>query len=132
MSMYTMIMGRNPFCPLLLGAVGITSETIEQYPLGRIRDAYTNSEGTKVFVLHRNYGDEGEGKRVNDAIAKNPNFVRQYQVTPEENTYQIWEFNVPPQYQVKMKEIASMSDNTPCFEAFLKVIKDMGEGRILL
>ena len=61
-SLYNMLMGRNPFSPVLLGILGITDETKDQWPLGRIRDVYTNEAADRIFVLHRNYG---EGDEVN-------------------------------------------------------------------
>lgn len=130
MSLYNMLMGRNPFSPYLLAAIGITSETAEQYPLGRIRDVYTNAEATKVFILHRNYGEAG--LPFDDAMAKNPNYVQKLladQRTGKETTFWLYEFNVPAIGKDIAKEVAQNSDTIPAFDRYQMAIEDMAAGK---
>lgn len=122
-----MIMQTNPFTPLLLGAIGITKETVEQYPLGRFRDAYTNDEGNRIFILHRNYGTDGAA--VLEAMAKHPLYVGN-QTAHDDSTYGVWEFRVDERFAALIKEIAERSaPNIPKFQQYMQMIKDMGEGK---
>ena len=126
MSLYNMLMGRNPFAPYLLAALGITHETAELYPLGRIRDVYTNDAADKIFLLTRNYGEEYT--YVDEALAKHPTFI-QKTTTPGDSTYTIYEFGVPEPTQAMVKEIAENSDNTPAMDRYLQAIRDMSEDK---
>lgn len=125
MSLYTMLMGRNPYSPVLLGALGITMETVEQYPLGRIRDVSTNDAADRIFILTRNYGEEWE--HVDQALSKHPNYVQKYSESDE--TYSTYEFTVPDDTQSVVKELAELSDNTPPFKRYIQAIEDFGSGK---
>lgn len=126
MSLYNMIMGRNPMSPHLLACLGITMETAEKYPLGRIRDVTTNDAGDRVFILTRNYGTEWE--HVDAALAKHPNYITKKQETVD-STYTTYEFSVPEETKKHVKEMAEMGDNTPPMERYRQLIDDMGKGK---
>lgn len=122
--LYSMLMGRNPFAPYLLASLGITMETQEKYPLGRIRDVYTNDAADRIFILTRNYGEEWEW--VDEALAKHPTYIGK--TLCSDSTYSVYEFGVPqdiPGGPETVKEIAAQSDNTPAFDRYTQAIRDM-------
>lgn len=121
--LYSMLFGRNPASPYLLAFLGITQETAEQYPLGRIRDVYTNDEADRIFIFTRN-GEYEEYRHVDEALAKHPNFVRKF-VDDFDSTYATYEFTVPVEYQAEVKSVAENSDNTPPMEKFRKLLSDL-------
>jgi mevalonate kinase len=121
-----MLMGRNPFSPYLLAALGITQETAELYPLGRIRDVYTNDTADRVFILTRNYGEEYA--YIDEALAKHPTFIQKTTATGD-STYTIYEFGVPEPTKALVEEVAENSDNTPAMDRYLQAIKDMSEDK---
>ena len=126
MGLYNMLMGRNPFAPYLLASINITGETQEAYPLGRIRDVYTNNAADRVFILTRNYGEEWEW--VDEALAKHPTFIQKTTCAGDE-TYTVYEFGVPEETKKIVKEIASVSDNTPAMDRYLQAIQDMAANK---
>ena len=122
--MYNMLMGVNPVFGLLCGMVGITRENNREF--GRLRDAYINEAADRVFVLHRNYGEDGVPF---DAAAANlPTFVAKH-MDSRDDTYGYYEFAVPPKYRPAAIVIAEKSDTTPCLEKFHKLIADMQAGK---
>jgi hypothetical protein len=118
-------MGRNPAAPYLLASIDIVQETIDVYPLGRIRDVYTNDSGDKVFILTRNYGKEWE--HVDEALSKHPTFIRKF--SESDPTYTVYEFGVPEKFKIHVKIIADACDNTPAFERYRKAINDMADDK---
>jgi len=123
--LYNMLMGNNPFIPYLLGCIGITEETKDQYPLGRFRDVGVSEDGKTVFVLTRNYGEEWE--HVDEALATNPNFREK--VAESDETYSTYLFDTPTETLEVTQKIAELSDTGSPFERYLKAIKDFGEGK---
>ena len=123
--LYNMLMGRNPAAPYLLACIGITEETQQNYPLGRYRDTYTNENGDRVFIFTRNYGTEWEN--VDQALGSHPNFVQKF-ADDFDHTYTTYEFTVPENMSEIVKQIATMSDNTPPMVAYRKLISDMENG----
>ena len=123
MSLYNMIMGRNPFGPYLMGFLGFVQGAPQNAWLGCFRDVYTNDAGDRIFMLHRNYPESDE---FNQAIKAHPNFVAY--IPDSDNTYGVWEFTVPEQYAEAVREIALLSDNTPLMDRYRKLIDDMGRG----
>jgi hypothetical protein len=122
--LYNMLMGRNPLGPYLMAVLGFVKNAPKNAWLGRFRDVYTNDAADRIFILHRNYP---EGNEFNQAIKDHPNFVKYIPELTDE-TYGTWEFTVPEQHKDVVKEIASLSDNTPLMERFIKLIQDMGNG----
>lgn len=123
--LYQMLMGKNVFYQELLALVGLNDE--EKYPLGRFRDCYTNDQGSKVFVLTRNYG--AEGSFYDEKLFAHPNFVEKTADSFDE-TYTVYEFNVVGIMQLGIcYEIAKISDNTPAMARYEKLMKDIGEGK---
>lgn len=125
--LYNMLFGRNPVSSYLLAFLGITQETAEQYPLGRIRDVYTNDAADRIFIFTRN-SDYEEYSHVDEALAKHPNFVRKF-LDDFDRTYATYEFTVPPEYQEAINTIAENSDNTPPMEKFQKLMADFDAGK---
>lgn len=112
-------MGRNPFGGSLLYSLGILGTDI-----GRIRDVYTNDDGDKIFILHRNYGEDG--LQYDEIVKKHPNYVDKHPT--DDYSYWIYEFSIPEPFIGNVKDIASASNNTPAFDAYKKVISDMSNG----
>lgn len=126
--LYNSLMGRNPFAPHLLACIGITMETKDQYKLGRIRDVYTNADGSKVFILHRNYG--ADGQEYDDSMATHPQYVGKHiaDKTGKETTYWLYEFNVPADTLRLTQKIAELSDTTPAFDRYHQAISQFAAG----
>ena len=134
MSLFNMLMGTNPAAPYLFAFLGITGETAKKWPLGRIRDAYTNEEGSKIFVFTRN-GPSGIGLTPDerDAIEKNlrenhPNYVG-FEIDDFDQTYLTYEFDTPEEYLEQTKEIAAMTETEPPMVRFRRLISDMEAGK---
>ena len=124
--LYNMIMGPNPAAPYLFGIAGITQQNA--HLLGRLRDAWINAEGTRVFVLHRNYGEDGAA--ADAEAAKLPGYVGK--LLYEDGTYGHYEFAVPQDDErlaAFAKAIAARVDNTPCMERYRKLVDDMKAGK---
>ena len=121
--LYNMLMGHNPALPYLLGIVGITQQNA--HLLGRLRDAWISADGTRIFVLHRNYGPEGEA--ADAEAAKLPGYVGKT-LDVGDCTYGHYEYAVP-QDDEKLaafaRSLAKQTDNTPCMERYRKLIEDM-------
>lgn len=83
MSLYNMLMGRNPLGPYLMGYLGFVQGAPQNAWLGRFRDVYTNDEADRIFILHRNYPG---GNPSNQAIKQHPNFVG-YEPDSFDHTY---------------------------------------------
>jgi hypothetical protein len=120
--LYNMLMGRNPLGPYLMGVLGFVQGAPQNAWLGRFRDVYTNDEADRIFILHRNYGNE-----FTQAIKQHPNFIG-YEPDSFDHTYGVWEFTVPEDRAHIVKEIASLGDNTPLMDRYRKLIEDMGKG----
>jgi len=131
MSLFNMIMGRNPLAPQLLAVIGITLETKDKYPIGRIRDVYTNDAADRVFILHRNYGEAGIP--YDEAMSKHPLFVRKFQADEgmdgscSDETYQVYEFRVPDDEFLKsvVRHVADTTETVPPMRRWLDVLKAM-------
>lgn len=141
MSLFNMLMGRNPYSPVLLACLGIHDDTKEKYPLGRIRDVYTNEAGDRVFIFTRN-GEYEDYAHVDEALAQHPNYV-QKTIDDFDSTYATYEFTVPDdpvdvggailgESLINAKElvatIANLSDTTPPMQRFRKLMADMESG----
>ena len=134
MSMYNMLMGRNPAVPYLLGFLGITKETADKWPVGRMRDAYTNEDGSKIFIFTRN-GPSGMGltPKERDTIEENfrenhPNYVG-FEIDDFDETYLTYEFDIPEEFRAHTKEIADMTETEPPMVRFRRLIDDMKAGK---
>ena len=129
-----MLLGRNPASPYLLAYLGITEETKEQWNLGRLRDVYTNDEGTKIFVFTRN-GPSGVGltQEQRDEIDRNFRESHEHYVGFEiddfDQTYLTYEFNTPPEFLEQTKEIADVTETEPPMARFRRLIDDMQSGK---
>jgi len=122
--LYNMLMGRNPLGPYLMAVLGFVRDAPQNAWLGRFRDVYTNDAADRIFILHRNYPEDDLSNR---AIKLHPNFVK-YVPEPTDYTYGTWEFTVPEEHAHIVKEIASLSDNTPLMDQYRKLIEDMDKG----
>ncbi len=134
MSLFNMLMGRNPAAPFLLAFLEITQETQEKWPLGRMRDAYTNEDASKIFIFTRN-GPSGMGLTSDerDTIEENfrenhPNYVG-FEIDDFDQTYLTYEFDTPEQYREQTKEIADMTETEPPMVRFRRLIDDMAAGK---
>lgn len=134
MSLFNMLMGRNPAAPYLLGFLGITQETQEQWPLGRMRDSYTNKDGSKIFIFTRN-GPSGMGLAPDerDSIEENfrenhPDYVG-FEIDDFDQTYLTYEFDTPEEFREQTKEIADMTETEPPMVRFRRLIDDMEAGK---
>ena len=130
--LYNMLMGKNPYATYLMGCAGHSVQSQQDYPIGRIRDVYTNDAGDRVFVLHRNY-EGGEGwsdipcSEILEKMKSHPNYVGLHPTT--DNTYWVWEFRVLGEPQLEVcKVIAEMSDNTPAWDRYKKAVDDFTNG----
>jgi hypothetical protein len=127
-----MLMGRNPYSPLLLAILKINEGTKEQYPLGRIRDIWISNDGKTIKILHRNYGDEGAV--YNHAMAQHPQFVRQ-EACGRDATYQYWVFDVPddfhqdPDGKKLLESLITETDRMEPMDRYWKAIEDMKSGK---
>ena len=129
-----MLMGTNPATPYLLAFLGITQEAQEQWPLGRIRDSYTNEDGSKIFIFTRN-GPSGMGliPDERDVIEENfrenhPHYVG-FEIDDFDHTYLTYEFNTPEEHRAHTKEIADMTEPEPPMVRFRRLIDDMEAGK---
>lgn len=139
MSLYNMLMERNPFSRELLGCLGITQQNMDQYPLGRIRDVYTNETADKIFILHRNYGEEG--KKYDEAMAKHPSFIRKYNAEEDapaanrlgDRSYWVYEFavttDVAEEVPAFVAHVAENTDTVPPFVRFGQLVQDLKAGK---
>lgn len=121
--LYNMLMGRNPYGPYLMGVLGFVQGAPQNAWLGRFRDVYTNDAADRIFILHRNYPDMDES---NQAIKQHPNFLK-YEPDGFDETYGTWEFSVPAEHVDVVKEIASLSDNTPLMQRYCELINNLGK-----
>lgn len=133
MSLYNMLMGRNPCAPLLFAALDINKETHKEWPLGRIRDAYTNEDGSKIFIFTRN-GPSGMGlseeerDKINTKIAEHPQFVRWF-LDDFDSTFCTYEFDTPEEHRDMVRGIADTTDTIPPMVRYCKLIDDMKDGK---
>jgi hypothetical protein len=118
--LYNMLMGRNPLGPYLMAALGFVRGAKINEWLGRFRDVYTNDQGNRIFILHRNYPEDNE---YNQAIKAHSNFIAY--IPDQDETYGVWEFSVPEQHAQMVKEIADVSDNTPLMERYMISVKGL-------
>lgn len=132
--LYNMLCGKNPAAPHLFGILGITQQTAEQWPVGRIRDVYTNEDGTKIFIFTRN-GPSGMGltEEERDAIEKNfrenhPHYVG-FEIDDFDCTYLTYEFNTPKDRLDIAKEIAEMTETDPPMVRMKRLLDDMKAGK---
>lgn len=125
MSLYNILMGRNPHGPYLMAVLGFMRGAAQNAWLGRFRDVYTNDAADRIFILHRNY--MGGGDQFNQAIKAHPNFVKNIPDS-QDYSYGVWEFTVPEQFVPIVKDIASLGDNTPLMDRYRKLIEDFGKG----
>ncbi len=133
MSLYNMMMGRNPISPTLLGILGITDETADKWPLGRMRDVYVTPNGRRIFLFTRN-GPSAMGltPEQREDIEKNfrenhPQYVG-FVIDDFDETYLTYEFRTPKHFIPAVQKIAEFTDTTPPMVRFRKVIKDMEDG----
>lgn len=133
MSLFNMLMGVNPATPFLLGFLGISQQTKEQWPLGRMRDAYTNEDGSKIFIFTRN-GPSGMGltpeerDAIDENFRKHPNYVG-FEIDDFDETYLTYEFNTPEDFREHTKEVADMTETEPPMVRFRRLIDDMEAGK---
>ena len=122
--LYNMLMGRNPYGPYLMAALGFVKGAEQNAWLGRFRDVYTNDAADRIFLLHRNYPETDE---YNQLIKKHPHFLN-YIPDLQDYSYGVWEFSVPVYAAEVVEEIASLGDNTPLMDRYRKLVDDMGKG----
>ena len=133
MSLYNMLMQRNPASPYLLAALGIDQDTQDEWPLGRMRDMYTSEDGSKIFIFTRN-GPSGMGlseeerDKINTNFEKHPQFVRWF-LDDFDSTYCTYEFNTPEEYLELVQGIAEVTDTIPPLVRFNKLVEDMKAGK---
>jgi hypothetical protein len=102
--MYNMIMPPNPALKHLVQLAFMKVEpgsdefelVFPESGLGRLRDAWLSEDGTKVFILHRNYGDDDV---FTPSVAETPNYVGYHPW--RDHTYAWWEFKVPDDEQIR-------------------------------
>lgn len=128
--LYNMLFGTNPAIGLLLGFLGIFKDTADKWPLGRLRDAYTNEEGTRIFIFTRNGGlDESESAKIENNFRDNhPHFVASH-IDSFDSTYVTYEFGVPAEYTFAVHEIAQVTDTMPPMERMSKLLSDLHSGK---
>jgi hypothetical protein len=92
------------------------------------RDVYTNADGSKVFILHRNYG--ADGQEYDDSMATHPQYAGKQiaDKTGKETTYWLYEFNVTEDALHLTQKIAELSDTTPAFDRYHEAITQLAAG----
>lgn len=125
--LFNMVIGDlPPVAPLLFAMIGIDQQTKDIYPLGRFRYIHINAEADKIYILTRNYGQEYV--HVDEAIAKNPNFIRKF--SDSDPTYTSYEFSVPEKHLELAKVLASESDTRMPMDRYRKIVDDMRDGKL--
>lgn len=124
MSLLNMLLGKNPFHVELVNLLGVGDPN----SFGRFRDAYTNEEADKIFILTRNYGEEWED--TDKGVAEHPLFIQKVDDS-EDGTYTVYEFHAPFTDEARdfLKMVAEQTDTTPTMDRFRQLCKDMQEGK---
>jgi len=128
--LFNMLMGTNPAIGYLMAVLGITQETKDKWPLGRLRDAYTNEDGTKVFIFTRNGGlDQESAVQIEKNLRDHhPNYVG-FEIDDFDSTYLTYEFNTPEDLLHITKQIAEMTETEPPMVRFRRLLDDMKTGK---
>lgn len=128
--LFNMLMGRNPAAPYLLAVLGISNETAHNWPLGRLRDVYTNEDGTKVFIFTRNGGLSSKDEQVvsQNLKDKHPDYIGSV-IDDFDSTYLTYEFKTPTEMIEITKQIADMTETEPPMVRFRRLLDDMQSGK---
>jgi len=123
--LYNMIMSVNPASPYVLALIGVDEDKFNR--LGRFRDCWVTPDASSVMILHRNYSDNGNDDVLED-VASWDNYVANHEAEGD-STYWKFEFKVPDDMSEAAKKIAEVTDTSDRWDAYRKVIDDLGKGK---
>lgn len=104
-----MLHGQNPFSPVFLGWLGLTTDDV-----GRFRDCYlADQDGERRIVIYtRNGGgNRDDYEHVTDTLRAHPSYVTDYD-DDYDCTYASYEFRVPAPWQAAAAAFTA-EDKTP-------------------
>lgn len=125
MSMYNQVVGVHPFAKLIIVMMGVG---LDEYPLGRVRDAYLKKydDELRVLVFTRNGGGNREDyQEVFEALKKHPNYIRDYDDNFD-TTYATIEFSVPEQFKEQFEEMYEVAPEERGMVFFRRVVENLG------
>lgn len=123
--LYNMIFGVNPMADVLLAVLGL-----ERSETGRFRDCNPSADGTTITLLTRNGGPNRPGYSEFITEIKAHPFFRGDRDDEYDETFQIVEFNTPPDYVMMAKDIArKFGETRPLREKFEKFMTDLKDGK---
>lgn len=125
MSLYNMLMGVNPFTPILKGILGFTRLEDDLY---RFRDIYPNEDGDQVTVFTRIGGPNRKTHKEIIAYLRSHPWYEQDYDDEYDDTFASFVFVVPETSQEDIKEIAEVTDTAPPMERYRKLMTDLDEG----
>jgi hypothetical protein len=122
MSMYNMLFGVNSLSPILLEILEL--EPHGEWPTGRFRDIYLNSDGSQIIL----YGRDGGGNREYgpfEELERHPNYLSD-EDDDFDCTYSYVSFSVPNEYLGLCTALATGEDPETISERFQNLIEGLG------
>ena len=116
-----MLLGTNPYAPILLRTLGFV-EPAAQIP--RLRDCYMDSEGNVAILTRTGGPNRASHAEENSHLEKMPGFLRT-EDWDLDGTFAKWIYAPPAQHAELLKQLATMGATMDPTEAFNAALADM-------